>query len=295
MTRIDIVQRFQDYLFSELQLANPSVETYVREAALYVRFLETAGTSLEKVGLKDLSAYIVQRQESGIDQRTIAKAISALRSLHQFCVLEGLRADNPALRLELPKMTQKLPDVLSVDQIENILEQIDPATPLGLRDRALFELIYSCGLRISEAVDLSMESLYMDEAVLRIRGKGDKDRLVPMGEESRYWMGEYINRGRPQLVQAHRRTDKVFVNQLGAGLSRKGMWKRFREATSRAGVSAKVHTLRHSFATHLLEGGADLRAVQELLGHSDISTTQIYTHLDKEDLRLYHKDFHPRG
>src|SRR5262249_5519539 len=139
-------------------------------------------------GLRELSAYVVQRQQNGIDQRTIAKAISALRSLHQYCVLEGMRPDNPALRLELPKMTQKLPDVLSVDQIENILEQIDPSSPLGLRDRALFELIYSCGLRISEAVDLAMDKVYMEEAVLRVRGKGDKDRLVPMGEESRYWM-----------------------------------------------------------------------------------------------------------
>ena len=294
-TAIDIVSRFQDYLIMELQLAEPSVEIYVREASLYVRQLEVRSIDIETSQVTHLADYLVSRQEGGVDQRTIAKIISALRSLHHFAILEGIRADNPALRLELPKMTRNLPDVLSVDEVELILAKIDPETTLGLRDRALFELIYSCGLRISEAVDLTMDMLYLDESTIRIRGKGDKDRLVPMGDEVIYWMKQYLAAARPSLVSRNPRTDFVFVNQLGNGLSRKGMWKRFREASDRAGVSAKVHTLRHSFATHLLEGGADLRAVQELMGHSDISTTQIYTHLDKDDLRLYHKDYHPRG
>lgn len=295
MIAIDIVSRFQDYLIMELQLAGPSVEIYVREASLYVRHLESQSIGIDCSSVSHLTEYLVNRQEGGVDQRTIAKIISALRSLHHFAILEGMRPDNPALRLELPKMTRNLPDVLSVDEVEQILAEIKPDTTLGLRDRALFELIYSCGLRISEAVDLTMDMLYLDESTIRIRGKGDKDRLVPMGDEVIYWMKEYLSRGRPELVSRNPHTDRVFVNQLGNGLSRKGMWKRFREASDRAGVSAKVHTLRHSFATHLLEGGADLRAVQELLGHSDISTTQIYTHLDKDDLRLYHKDYHPRG
>ena len=295
MTATDIVARFQDYLFTELQLAEPSVEIYVREAGLFVRYLETQGAALEISTLEQLNDYLVGRQEGGVDQRTVAKIISALRSLYQFCMLERIITENPALRLELPKMVRNLPDVLSVGQIEHILGQIDSSGPLGLRDRALFELIYSCGLRISEAVDLSMDMLYLEESTLRIRGKGDKDRLVPMGDEAVYWLREYLTRARPRLVNAQSRTDQVFVNQLGDGLSRKGMWKRFREASARAGLSAKVHTLRHSFATHLLEGGADLRAVQELLGHSDISTTQIYTHLDKDDLKTYHKDHHPKG
>jgi integrase/recombinase XerD len=295
MTKTDIVARFQDHLITELQLAEPSVETYVREASLFVRHLESRGEAIEACGLATLGEYLVGRQEGGVDQRTVAKIISALRSLFHYCVLEKVRPDNPALRLELPKMTRNLPDVLSVDQIETILGHIDATTPLGLRDRALFELIYSCGLRISEAVELTMDMLYLEESTLRIRGKGDKDRLVPMGDEAVFWIREYLTRARTFLVSGKPRTDQVFVNQSGDGLSRKGMWKRFREATARAGMTAKVHTLRHSFATHLLEGGADLRAVQELLGHSDISTTQIYTHLDKEDLRNYHKDHHPHG
>lgn len=295
MIAVDIVGRFHDYLVMELQLAAPSVEIYVREATLYVRHLEARARSVESSQVADLAAYLVERQEGGVDQRTIAKIISALRSLHHFAILEGLRPDNPALRLELPKMVRNLPDVLSVGEVEKILAEIRPDNSLGLRDRALFELIYSCGLRISEAVDLTMDMLYLEESTIRVRGKGDKDRLVPMGEEVIYWMKEYLARARPELVSRNPRTDRVFVNQLGNGLSRKGMWKRFREASDRAGVSAKVHTLRHSFATHLLEGGADLRAVQELMGHSDISTTQIYTHLDKDDLRVYHKDYHPRG
>lgn len=294
MNARDIRAQFEAYLLTELQLALPSVETYVREAHLYLSWLDNQKLGLGTVKLPSLEAWLLYRQEGGVDPRTVAKIISALRSLHQFAILEGLRSDNPALRLEMPRMPQKLPDVLKVEEVEQILANIDPSTPLGLRDRALFELIYSCGLRISEAVDLSLENVFLEEGLIRVRGKGDKERMVPMGEELLFWLKEYLGHARPLLCRSRPGT-MVFVNHLGNSLSRKGMWKRFREATDRAGVSAKVHTLRHSFATHLLEGGADLRSVQELLGHSDISTTQIYTHLDKDDLGLYHQDHHPRS
>lgn len=294
MNARDIRAQFESYLLAELRLALPSVETYVREAHLYLSWLDRKGRSLGTVTVGDLESWLLERQEAGVDPRTIAKIISALRSLHRFAILEGVRTDNPALRLEMPRTPQKLPDVLRVDQVERILASMDTTSPLGLRDRALFELIYSCGLRISEAVDLRMEHVFLEEGLVRVTGKGDKERMVPMGGELIHWMGTYLAESRPLLCKDGA-TSFVFINHLGNGLSRKGMWKRFHEASERAGVQAKVHTLRHSFATHLLEGGADLRSVQELLGHSDISTTQIYTHLDKDDLALYHADHHPRS
>lgn len=286
---------YHAYLVSELRLADPSVDTYTREVGLFLTFAAAENLDLVTCTVRDLAAWLISRRDGGIDERTIAKVMSALRSFFQYLVLDGIRNDNPALRLESPRTQQKLPDVLSVEQVETILAGIDLASPLGLRDRALFELIYSCGLRISEAVELSLGDLFLAEGIIRVLGKGDKERLVPIGEEACHWMRVYLDDARPLILKVQAREEKVFVNHAGEGLSRKGMWKRFKELTARAGLSAKVHTLRHSFATHLLEGGADLRAVQELLGHSDISTTQIYTHVDKDDLRVYHHDYHPRG
>ncbi|HUX12895.1 MAG TPA: site-specific tyrosine recombinase [Spirochaetia bacterium] len=293
----DLLQRFQDYLIVELRLARRSVETYVRECAFFFDYLETCDLAPQTIDTTGVIRYLIQRQTGGreLDQRTIAKVVSSLRSFFQFLVVIKERTDNPALLVEMPKMEHRVPGVLRIEQVEQLLRNIETDTPHGLRDRALFELIYSCGLRISEAVELSVRSLYLNEGIIRVRGKGNKERLVPVGGEAIGWLNLYLEHGRPELVRPQHRTDKLFLNHLGNGLSRKGMWKRFREVSGRSGISAKVHTLRHSFATHLLEGGADLRAVQELLGHSDISTTQIYTHIDKEDLQTYHRDFHPRG
>ena len=289
-----LLYRFEAYLLAELQLADRSVRTYLREIKIFFVFLEENRLFLGQVMYEDIQRYLVYRKdEQGIDQRTIAKSISSLRSFFQFCMLEGYCEQNPASRIEIPKMVQRLPGVLRVEEIELILEHIDIQTPHGLRDRALFELIYSCGLRISEAVELALEKVYLDQQIIRVLGKGSKERLVPLGEESVHWLSRYLVEGRPLLLKSP--VPYVFLNHHGRQLSRKGMWKRFKEISERAGVRAKVHTLRHSFATHLLEGGADLRAVQELLGHADISTTQIYTHIDKEALQLYHHDYHPRG
>ncbi|KGE73514.1 site-specific tyrosine recombinase XerD [Spirochaeta lutea] len=291
-----ILLQFEAYLLAELQLARRTVRTYMREVSDFFRFLHETQCELKDVQVQTIQQYISVRGETrSLDSRTIAKVVSSLRSLFQYCMLEGIVHENPANNLELPRMPQRLPGVLRVEEIELILEQIDTTTPNGLRDRALFELIYSCGLRISEAVDLTMERVFLDEQVVRVTGKGDKERLVPLGEEARYWLEQYLTDGRPALLRSGALNPFVFLNHHGRGLSRKGMWKRFKEFTERAGVQAKVHTLRHSFATHLLEGGADLRAVQELLGHADISTTQIYTHIDRDELQVYHKDHHPRG
>ena len=203
--------------------------------------------------------------------------------------------ENPASFVESTKINRAISEVLSREEVDALLNSIECDTPIGIRDRTLFELIHSCGLRISEAVELGRSRVFTRERIIRVRGKGDKDRLVPLGDISVQWINRYLQEVRPRLQEGHKRTDRFFLSQRGSGISRKGIWKRFKMIQQKAGITGKVHTLRHSFATHLLQGGADLRAVQELLGHADISTTQIYTHLDTEDLKSLHGRYHPRG
>lgn len=297
MSSLTLVSSFRDYLTAELHLAERTVETYVREAGALCTYAAENDEEVERYASGDVIRYLVHRQtaDTGIDQRTIAKILSSLRAFFHYLVLEGYREENPASDIEMPRMAQRVPGVLSIDEVDRLLDTIDTSTPVGVRDRALFELIYSCGLRISEAVDLTMERLYLREGLIRVVGKGGKDRLVPAGDAAVTWLHRYLTESRPKLAKPGKTDSAVFLSHLGSRLSRKGMWKRFRELCAHAGIEAKVHTLRHSYATHLLEGGADLRAVQELLGHSDISTTQIYTHIDRDDLRKYHEEYHPKG
>jgi integrase/recombinase XerD len=201
-----------------------------------------------------------------------------------------LREDNPAAILEPPKRSRHLPEVFSQKQVEGILAGTQEETPLGLRDRALFELIYSSGLRVSEAVALNIRDLYFSEGIVRLRGKGNKERMVPFGGEAALWLKRYLEEVRPGLLKSGR-SNALFLGRTGKRLSRKGIWRNYAAVTSLAGTSSKLHTLRHSYATELLAGGADLRSVQELLGHADLATTQIYTHVDvsllKESLKRY--------
>jgi integrase/recombinase XerD len=286
---------FESYLSVEMGLSKETVATYTREVRLFLDYLNNKEENIENIPSAGVIHYLIERQMNNVDQRTISKIISSLRSFFKFLVLEKVREDNPAMDVDMPKVPKRIPRVLSREEIDELLDSIDTTSPLGLRDRALFELIYSSGLRVSEAVALRPEQLFLSEALIRVMGKGSKERLVPLGEVSRYWLSRYIEEGRPSLIKAGVKADRLFISQRGSGLSRKGIWKRFKQLTQRQGVNSKVHTLRHSFATHLLQGGADLRAVQELLGHADISTTQVYTHLDREDLKRYHQQFHPRG
>jgi integrase/recombinase XerD len=218
-----------------------------------------------------------------------------LRSLFTFLYEEGYRSDNPAAQLELPRYTPALPEVMSVDEVESFFAAIPLDTIYGIRDRALFELIYSCGLRVSEAAALKTAAIHREEQLLRIQGKGGRQRIVPLGDQALHWLKIYLSTVRPHLNRSGKVEERVFLSMRGGGLSRKGIWKRFKEICALAGLEAKVHTLRHSFATHLLQGGADLRSVQALLGHADIATTQIYTHVENEKIRRIHTDLHPRG
>lgn len=205
-------------------------------------------------------------------------------------ILERLRTDNPADNIESPSRDKNLPRVLSPSQVDAFLAAIPLDTPYGIRDRSLFELIYSCGLRVSEAVALSLEDIHFRERIIVVRGKGNKERIVPFGEQAEGRLVEYLE-GTRELLLGRRRSTAVFINNRGGRLSRKGIWKRFSEIVAISGITAKIHTLRHSFATHMLAGGADLRSVQELLGHADVATTQIYTHVEDAALQMYHADY----
>ncbi len=287
------MRRFQAYLLSSRRRSALTADVYIREIEMLENFLAHQGKTPLDAGAEDLLAYLVARSQAGLQRTTMARIVASLHSFYRFCLSEKLRSDDPSIQIRTPRQDRNLPDVLDPESVEHVLESIDITTPNGLRDRALFELIYSCGLRISEAAGLTFQQLYLEEKLLRVFGKRRKERLVPFGEEALSWMMRYLTEARP-LLEKHGKSDFVFLNQEGRGISRKGIWKRFSQIRAKSGVKAKVHTFRHSFATHLLAGGADLRTVQELLGHSDIATTQIYTHVDEASLGMYHREYFPR-
>lgn len=282
--------------YSDLLLAQRNRKltayTYVFSVEIFLEWLEEKNIELSGVTSKNLIFYSVWRKTSGISEVTLAKDLSAVRSFGEFLVRENIWPENFALVLERPKVPRPLPAVLTQNEVEHLLSSIDVSTPLGVRDRAIFELIYSCGLRISECCGLKTVNLHMNEMFILVKGKGGKERVIPFGKEARSILADYLDTVRPLLVK-EKIVAEVFVNYRGEPISRKGVWKKFKEIQTAAGIDAKVHTLRHSFATHLLEGGADLLSVQELLGHSDLSTTQIYTHITDRQLEEAHRDYFP--
>ena len=288
---------FHSYLTVELRMSPNTVEAYLREVLRLEDFLKASGRNWQDLDSALVENYLmaVRQKDKDLSPRTLSRILSSLRSMMEYLIISGYRTDNPLQGIDMPRITQSLPEVMTLEEVEAFLAAIPQDTLLGLRDRTLFELIYSCGLRVSEAVDLEMINLYPEEGMVQVFGKGDKERWVPLGPVAEYWLTLYLDDVRPRLLKPGRMTNKVFLNNRGGGLSRKGMWKNFRTIADNAGVSGKIHTLRHSFATHLLQGGADLRSVQEMLGHSDISTTQIYTHLNRNDLEEAHREYHPRG
>lgn len=245
---------------------------------------------IETADTDDCIDFVFFRATNGCTGKTIAKDTAAIRSFFRYLVIERVRNDNPADLLESPRREKTLPRVLTPVQIDDFLDAIPLDTDYGIRDRCLFELIYSCGLRVSEAVSLSLVDVRLKERLLLVHGKGGKERLVPFGEAARFQITRYLQDIRPKIL-GKKRNDAVFLNYRGGRLTRKGIWKRFHEIILSQGLESKIHTLRHSFATHLLAGGADLRSVQELLGHADVATTQIYTHIENSALQMYHADF----
>ena len=264
--------------------------TYKISAEEFLNWLVTEHIKLKDVSVQNLLYYIIKRKEDGCSELTIAKDISGLRAFGDYLERKGMWSENPAMELDKPKAARNLPKVLSLEQIDSLLDSIDKTSLSGKRDDALFELVYSCGLRISEVCTLKLANLHLEERLILVHGKGDKERLVPFGDRAYEKILVYLNEVRPELVKG-RNVAELFVNYRGEPISRKGVWKRFKELEALSGVEAKVHTLRHSFATHLLQGGADLRSVQELLGHSDLSTTTIYTHVTDKQLEEAHEKY----
>lgn len=291
---LKLLQGFYSDLILVERLAELSARTYEFSIEEFLFYLEQQKLEISQLKLQDLLYYLVWRKTNGVSELTVAKDISSLRSFGSYLKREKIWTENIALELDRPKTARSLPKVLSVEQIDALLSAIDVTKPLGIRDRALYELIYSCGLRISEASGLLVANVHFEEQIILVRGKGDKERIVPFGEAAEMWLKKWLFEIRPGIVK-NRSVPEVFVNSRGNPLSRKGIWKNFQTLEEKSGVDAKVHTLRHSFATHLLNGGADLRSVQELLGHSDLATTQIYTHVEDEMLRDYHKEYFNRN
>lgn len=286
-----------DQFYSDLILvkrnAQKTAETYRISAEEFLLWLQSERIKLSDVRANDITYFLVKRKTQGCNELTIAKDISAIRALGEYLERKEYWPENFALLLERPKTNHALPKVLTEEQVDALLASIDTKDLPGKRDAALFELIYSCGLRISEACSLLVANVHLEEQLILVHGKGNKERIVPFGGRALEKLKFYLEEVRPLLTKG-KNVAEVFVNYKGQPISRKGVWKRFKELEVLSGVSAKVHTLRHSFATHLLQGGADLRSVQELLGHSDLATTQIYTHVTNEQLEEAHNKYFPR-
>ncbi len=297
-----LFDRYNEFLMVDKGAADNTVDAYRRDLRRYLEWLAAEGIgSIDAAGTEHVRRHVVSLAEAGLASSSIARAISVVRGAHKFAQMEGDAPGDPSENIQLPRRLRVLPDVLSVAQMESILAAPaadDPAgNPYGVRDRAILETLYATGMRISELRTLCCSQLLFQYDLVRVIGKGNKERLVPVGKVAQGWIERYRTQARPALIKRGVPNDDIlFLNSHGKGLSRNALWKMTRKYAEAAGVAADVHphTFRHSFATHLLEGGADLRAVQEMLGHEDITTTQIYTHLDREYLREVHRTYHPR-
>ncbi len=294
------LEQFRDYLSFERGLSPRTLAAYQADARRLVAFAQGRGVSRpSKVTydlLRDFVAYLTKSREPPLAAATVARKLSAVRALFRFLVEEEVLSTDPSERLESPRPARPLPHVLSYPEIERLLSAVSPDLELAHRDRAMLEVLYGCGLRVSELIGLRLLGLHLDDGLVQVVGKGRKERLVPVGADARHALRRYLRESRPRLDRGAS-DGRVFLNRHGRPLSRMGVWKILRRYVDRAALHKRVtpHTLRHSFATHLLEGGADLASVQEMLGHVDISTTEIYTHVDRGHLREVHRACHPRG
>ena len=297
VARAFYVERFDDFLALEQGASVQTSRAYKLDIARFVEYANVKGAkSPIDVGARTLREYVYHLKDLGLSGASIRRNISAVRTYFKFLLAEGHVVRDPSERLETPKKWRTLPDVLAVDEIEKLLTAPSLDEPLAFRDRAMLELAYGAGLRVSEWISMNVRDVMLQDHLVRVFGKGAKERLVPIGRRAIGAIAIYLREQRPALEKGEGK-GVLFLNARGQPLSRMGAWKILRKYVEQAGITKPVspHTLRHSFATHLLEGGADLRAVQEMLGHVDISTTQIYTHVDREYLRSVHKQFHPRA
>lgn len=296
------LKQYLRFIKLEKGLAVNSAISYENDLERYIQFLQNdlKIKDLDGVTLTHIEQYLLELTGLGLAVSTIARNISSIRSFHQFAVVEKLSQSNPAELVELPRKAQKLPEVLTAHEVECIIASVDRTSSAGIRDAAILETLYASGIRVSELISLEMGDLFFEIGFLKVTGKGNKERLVPVGEHAQKSIEHYLELSRKEFL-SHKKPEKsknrVFLNQRGGPLSRMSIWNIVNFYSEKAGIAKNVypHIFRHSFATHLLEGGADLRAVQEMLGHSSIITTEIYTHVDRSLLHQIHKEFHPRA
>lgn len=295
----DALEDYIHFIQVERQLSANTLASYRRDLESYVQFLQQAEgmNDFRRVERATILRHLEQLRMQGKTSRTVARHISSIRSFHQFLLREKRAETDPTVHLEMPIIEQKLPNVLSIQEIEAILMAPNRSKPQGKRDVAMLELLYGSGMRISELIALDLADIHLTMGFVRVFGKGGKERIVPLGKSAITALSAYLDGARGQLQGKYPKTEAFFINQRGKRLTRQGCWKLMKEHALKAGIKHELtpHTLRHSFATHLVENGADLRAVQEMLGHADISTTQIYTHISKTRLSEVYKQFHPRA
>lgn len=291
-----LLERFLDALWLERGLSDHTLAAYRADLKGVALFLSQQARTLSTAQRHDLLAYLTRRVKAGARPRTTARLLSSLRRFYQYLVREGRLEIDPSAQIDAPKLGRPLPKTLTEAEVETLLQAPDVGRHLGLRDRAMLELLYASGLRVSELVMLQLSQINLRQGVLRVVGKGNKERLVPLGEEAAAWLQRYLDESRPTLMRG-RLSDAVFVTHRGAAMTRQAFWYLIKRYARGAGIATVLspHSLRHSFATHLLNHGADLRALQMLLGHSNLSTTQIYTHVARERLKAVHSAHHPRG
>ncbi len=294
---LELVEQFLDYLSVERGLSRNTIVGYRQDLAKFSKYLDSRRIQKMKEATKhDISKYLYFLKDGGLAASSIARNLAAIKMFYRFLVAERVTKEDAAGMLESPHLLKGLPEVLNVSEVAKMLELPDRRGLLGPRDKAVLELMYATGMRVSEISDLILANLNLDVGFIRCKGKGGKERIIPVGRAARDAMAKYLAKSRPKL-SGKLQDEHIFLSRLGKKISRQSLWKMMKKYTAAAGIKRKItpHTLRHSFATHLLEKGADLRSVQEMLGHADISTTQIYTHINKARLKGIHKKFHPRG
>ena len=292
------IRNYLDFLRLEKNLSQNTLTSYKFDFTKYRNFLVSAGIQTASVISEEhISKFLALLHRKRLSSRSMARTLSSIRGFHRYLLGEEEVKDDPTQIIDSPKQEKNLPDVLSIPEVDRILKQPDISNRLGIRDRAMLETLYATGIRVSELVNLKQSDLRIEDGLILVYGKGSKERLVPIGRSARQWIEKYQRKSRVNLIKTGKTQDILFLNVRGTKLTRDMIRKLVEKYSLAAGIEKKVHphSFRHSFATHLLEGGADLRAVQEMLGHADISTTQIYTHIDREYLKEVHRTFHPRG
>jgi integrase/recombinase XerD len=292
-----LLDQFLHYLIVEKGLSKNTIDAYSHGLNRFLDSLRKKEIQeMPSVSKFDVRAFLLALRKQGLSTKTVVRNLVAIRTFFQFLIQEGILEANPIEELESPKIAKTLPEILTLKEVEQLLEQPNPQTPIGIRDRAMLEVLYATGMRVSELTHLPINQVNLESGYVLVFGKGSKERIVPIGSEAMKWVALYLKAARERLAK-EKESPFLFINRLGRGMSRQQFWKNIKAFGRRAGIRKRItpHLLRHSFASHLLEGGADLRSVQMMLGHVDISTTQIYTHVTGERLKKIHKRYHPRG